>query len=263
MSNILQNYNESFISNDKDVITCYKDLLNDYISTISENNIKTLNANHSKFIIKRGIDTITHCFKILLVYSKNIEIIKTNCKKAICYYVEFIGQIGEDSNSFLQLTSKDAALFVYKKIIFDIDQDFRRTFELTNSEKTFIKKINICIDIIKNITLNTFLFDEYEKDICENYKTYSSLKNKITTILNKILKFEFDINHLETIKYFVTNLIQLIKDEVNYINTVNSFIKKLNTKDMDIEHLQKKLFDNSIINEKQHTKFVNWLFVDC
>ena len=44
-------------------------------------------------------------------------------KQAIFYYVEFIGQIGEDSQGFLQLNSKDAILFVYKKTIFDINND--------------------------------------------------------------------------------------------------------------------------------------------
>ena len=116
MSNILQNYNDNFISTEKELLNCYNEIINDYINTINDN-IKTTNNYHNKFIIKRGFNTITHCFKLLFIYSKNVDIIKNNCKKAICYYVEFIGQIGEDSNSFLQLSSKDASLFVYKKII--------------------------------------------------------------------------------------------------------------------------------------------------
>ena len=41
-----------------------------------------------------------------------------NCQKGYIYFIEFIGQISEDNHSFLQLNSKDASLFVYKKINF-------------------------------------------------------------------------------------------------------------------------------------------------
>ena len=37
-----------------------------------------------------------------------------------------MGQIGEDSHTYLQLNSKDAALFVYKKTIFELDNEYRK-----------------------------------------------------------------------------------------------------------------------------------------
>ena len=43
------------------------------------------------------------------------------CKKTLRYYIEFMGQLGEDGNTFLQLNSKDAVLFVYTKTIFEIE----------------------------------------------------------------------------------------------------------------------------------------------
>ena len=49
-----------------------------------------------------------------------------HCKKAYYYYIEFIGQISDDSHSYLQLTSKDATLFVYKKTIFEVDNMVRK-----------------------------------------------------------------------------------------------------------------------------------------
>ena len=73
--------------------------------------------NQSKyfFVLQRGIETITHIFRNLLLYTKNIELTIYHCKRAYIYYVEFIGQIGDDKNTYLQLNSKDATLFVYKK----------------------------------------------------------------------------------------------------------------------------------------------------
>ena len=72
------------------------------------------------------------------MYTKNIELAIYHSKRAYIYYVEFIGQIGDDKNSYLQLNSKDATLFVYKKTLFEINNDFRKNFELNNEDKTVL-----------------------------------------------------------------------------------------------------------------------------
>ena len=70
-----------------------------------------------------------------------------HCNKSLCFYVEFIGQIGDDNHSFLQLNSNDASLFVYKKTIFDINNEYRKNFVLTEEDKKkndiFYLSINI------------------------------------------------------------------------------------------------------------------------
>jgi hypothetical protein len=257
MSNVLQNYNDDFISNEKDIIECYNDIINDYI-IMANNNIKNTNADYNKFIIRRGVDTITHCFKLLLIYSKNIDVIKNSCKKAVCYYVEFIGQIGEDSNSFLQLSSKDATLFVYKKIIFDIDQTFRKTFELTQSEKKFIKKANMYIEILKSATITSFLLGDYGKNAYENNTDFKCVSD---VIFKKLHKYDFNDDKLEAILFFIKYMADSINDGKTFINVINSFVKKINTKHIDINCLREKLYNNDDnIDEKRHIKFVNWIF---
>ena len=62
------------------------------------------------------------------MYTKNLDLTVYHCKKAYLFYVEFIGQIGDDNNSYLQLNSKDATLFVYKKTIFEINNEYRKQF---------------------------------------------------------------------------------------------------------------------------------------
>ena len=81
-------------------------------------NVNVQNNKYYIFVIRRGLETITHCYKFLLLYTRNYELALYHCKKAYVYYVEFIGQIGYNNNSFLQLNSKDATLFVYKKNYF-------------------------------------------------------------------------------------------------------------------------------------------------
>ena len=109
--NILENYKETFDYTKKDeVIKCYIGIVKEYLK-LCGNNLVIQDNGYYLFILKRGLQTITHCFKMLFMYSKNLDIVEQNCNKGICYYVEFMGQIGEDSNSYLQLNSKDATLF--------------------------------------------------------------------------------------------------------------------------------------------------------
>ena len=86
------------------------------------------NIQYYKYVVSQGMATLGHVFLTLYLYTNNIELTIFHCQKAIYYYIEFIGQIGDDHHSFLQLNSKDAMLFVYKKTIFEIDNAYRKEF---------------------------------------------------------------------------------------------------------------------------------------
>ena len=89
---------------------------------------------------------------MMFLYTKNINLTLSHCNKALYYYIEFIGQIGEDSHSYLQLNSKDATLFIYKKTIFELNNDYRKSYVLGAKDKeileTLIKLNNICNELI-------------------------------------------------------------------------------------------------------------------
>ena len=66
-----------------------------------------------------------------------------------------MGQISEDNNSYLQLTSKDAMLFVYKKTIFDINTDFKKKEFFSSGSKKDIRKIS---NFRKNVNMVYYYF---------------------------------------------------------------------------------------------------------
>ena len=51
------------------------------------------------------------------IRTKNLELTIYHTKKAYLFYVEFIGQIREDNNSYLQLNSKDARSILLENIL--------------------------------------------------------------------------------------------------------------------------------------------------
>ena len=135
------------------------------------------------------INIIHHVFNYILFYTKNLPMTLMHSKNAYIYYIEFIEQIKNKNNLFLKLKKEDAALFVYKKTIFNINE---------NDIKS--KKKNLKIEKIYNLTklykfkIQQYLMnDEKNKNInefCNDIK--KEIKNKydndFTEFNNKLLK---------------------------------------------------------------------------
>jgi len=142
-----QNYNKKFKKNLDFYLKEYIILITEFIeyfkTFVVHNNIKKYN------IVYKGVQSINHIFLMLLLYTKNLSLTLYHCKKAFLYYVEFINQIGEEGNSYLQLNSNDAIIFIYKKSIFDINNDYRSSFVQTKSDELFLNNFNIFVHLFE------------------------------------------------------------------------------------------------------------------
>ena len=128
---------------------------------------KYIESKNSKkyYVVFKGLQSITHIFLILLLYTKNLSLTLYHCKKSFLYYVEFISQIGDEGNSYLQLNSKDAILFIYKKSIFDINNDYREKYEISEEDNGKINEIKKLSLIFCNLYIpflnNNFIISIY------------------------------------------------------------------------------------------------------
>ena len=214
-----ENFNNNFEFSQQQVCLKYISLINDYLKQCFDN-IQIHNNEYKNFIIKKGINTISYIFKFLLIYTKNLDVIIYNCQKSFVYYIEFIGQICDDNNSFLQLNSKDAALFIYKKIIFEINNDYRKNINCENNN--FINNLNIFINIHNN---NVFF-------IIDNNSLIDSIKIINTDLINfsnKVIKLfiENNDNLLKNKNISFLNFSKNFKNINNYIHTNEIFVKKI------------------------------------
>jgi len=131
MSHALQdasNYLPELESTSAEVFAKYGLLIAEYLRLAAEARRSPEGGAHYAYVLASGVRTLTHVFRVLLLYTRNMTLTWYHCQKAAYYYVEFMGQIGADTHGFLQLNTKDAALFVYKKTIFDINNECRREF---------------------------------------------------------------------------------------------------------------------------------------
>ena len=236
----------------------YNTLISGFLKYFSEN-IFIKNNDYLNYILIKGIETISHIFKFLNLYTKNLDLVVHNTLRAYIYYIEFIGQIGDDTNSnFLQLNSKDASLFVYKKTIFELNQDFKKDFTVNKSDYKDIESINTYLDMYNNLVYKTInKFASNLQDII-NYINHD-LNISMQTILNFFIDKNISSNinnRLLACKIFVNNI-----DNDNISELLELFLKKIKKYDIiDNDKLEKNLLCNKYNNTINKTKYINNIF---
>ena len=270
ISNV-ENYNKTFeFSEAKPYVLRYVELINEYMLYVVENMIIQDDA-YLLFLIRRGVETIMHCFKFLLMYTKNLELTIYQCKKALYYYIEFIGQISDVSlhHSYLQLNSKDATLFVYKKTIYDINNMYRKKFTLDDKEQQFLNSISNII-----MLFNATLFHLLQKERLKYEKKESIIHfavDKSASIIDKLFNsgnYSLIDSKTDLCLFVFQNFQTFEIDTIKYSNICEIFVKKLR-KYLDDESLgtiktriKEKINDNKSIknlNEMSPLRYVNWL----
>jgi len=253
----IDNYNKTFQDSSTTIFLKYMNIINDYLKHCLDN-IFIKNPNYYIYIIKKGITTVTNVFKILLMYTKNLELVYNNCQKSYIYYIEFIGQIGEDNNSFLQLNSKDATLFVYKKTIFEINNDIRNEFECNNTSNKLLTDVDALIQIY-NIILYKLLDNNNIIDIIKIINT------DLSCIMQKLIKIYLDKNTFNNPEYASNKINTILIFSINFkrdnlLEYLELFIKKIKKKNMfDNNKLEKYLLNDTLYNNITPIKYINLL----
>jgi hypothetical protein len=252
------NYKKVFKNTDNMVFE-YVKIMHEYLSHIMTY-MKIKDKKHYMFILKRGYDLLKNIFLTLIYYTNNLELVSFHLRKSYLYYTEFIGQIGEDSNSYLQLNSKDACLFVYKKTVYDINEEFKKMHEIDPQKKEEIKIFKKKIMLIDEIE-KMFIELKIQHEELDNLNWINKLRItmvKIMEEINKITKKEYNRDIFKKINVFLDFLKYKEYDYNKRSAFIYNFIKKIVKKDINKEILIKlPIYDNE---ELTPVKFVNKLF---
>ena len=135
-----------------DVIDKYIQVLVEYCNAVSKQKFVITSPNMFNFLIIRGLETTTHVFKYILLYTQNLDAAYHHAQKSVYYYLEFIAQVAEQRNAFLQLSSRDAITYVYKKTIYLINN-----LESKKSKSDIINTINTYMQLYKNMGENIMI----------------------------------------------------------------------------------------------------------
>jgi hypothetical protein len=267
----VDNYKTTIQNTPCEILTKITKVLIEYMRLISEKiNIK--NKQYYIFIFERGIETIIHIFSMIFYYTKNLELTFYHSQKAYYFYIEFIEQISDDTITFLQLSSRDALMFVYKKTIFEINNDIKKKcVPLTKDEQIIIDYIDINIPIYKKLiklmlTHKDFKYEnklEYINICCDKIQ-------ELTIILTRYKKKEsiyLFINLLEnknlepTISIY--QFFKLLEDF--FLKLKTQFKEKINKKENKEKKLINKIYEcssNNYINEYGTSLLIEYLFTE-
>jgi len=228
-------------------------------------NLKTTNKKYLNFIIKRGLTTLEHVHNLLFIYTKNDNLVSHHLEKAYLYYVEFVSQIGEDTNQFIKLNSKDATLFVYKKTIYDINTDYKKDMRLTANDMKFANMMKNFTEIYNDVIFNmiTLMNNNLVTNV-DKLKKYMEYNKKFEKIILNIYDIFLNNDHINFIKIMNAFMDDLIKMDVTiseYIKHLLLLTNKYNKKRVIYEDFKKKLYNpkKKLVYEKTALKYINWL----
>ena len=262
-----KNYNKEITT------TSFYESLNVYLNTGSQcieyllNSLKTKKKDYLIFIIKRGLDTISHIHNFLFIYTKNVELMRHHLEKGYLYYVEFVSQIGEDTHSYIKLNSKDASLFVYKKTIYEISNDHRKSMVLSDNDKKMALKMKSFTEIYNSILLNLIVLIKDKLVNCEKkldvYIDYRKTFQKIVlNLYNIYVKKDYKLFY-DFIKVFIYTIVKKNVSVTKYLKLLSSFTNKYLKKKTTSRNIVFKLSDIDHDKYFQMTtvKYINWLFI--
>ena len=261
----VENYKTTLNHSIKDILNKQKILIIDYIKLVTEK-IHIKNDIHHRYIIIRGLDTVSHVFNNILIYTKNLDLAFYHGQKAFYFYVEFIEQITDDTHTFLQLNSRDASMFVYKKTIYDINHEHRQKFSTENIKpmeeifdllniQTNINKALLCFFLNKYVNVN-----ENNNENKSPVPYLNSIIIKIEKIVERILHYKMHKLSHDTLLIFIEE-ISVETNSEKYIELIELFLKKLHK--LKIEHINvKEKIYSSVFSDKlkeQPEKVISWL----
>ena len=232
ISNI-DNYNSLLDETAYTIFSKLHEITIEYISHFDE--IINISKDNTCILLK-GLHCICNVFYFILLYTKNIELTYHHSKQSILYYVEFIQQIGDDNQGFLQLSSKDAVIFVYKKTIFDINTEIKKKHSLNENENVIVKFMEITIDY-----LNTFVFFVLEQDIIDKNEIISNISKVLDTVKNNNDGIYFYYKKLNII---TTALKKLMTYDVSFHDIINNVILLTKKLKCELDLNEERMIEN-------------------
>jgi len=229
------------------------------------NNLKTTNKRYLNFIINRGLTTLGHVHNLLFIYTKNDKIINHHLEKGYLYYVEFVSQIGEDTNQFIKLNSKDATLFVYKKTIYDINTEYKKNMRLTTNDMKLSNMMKYFTEIYNDVIFNmiTLMNNNLITNI-DKLNKYMEYNKKFEKIILNIYDIFLNGDYKNFIKIMNDFMEDLMKKDItisDYIKYLLLLTNKYNKKKVTYENFKKKLYNpkKNVVYKKTPLKYINWL----
>ena len=222
----------------RNIINKYMEYINNFFLLIKDNTYFK-QYSYSKYLIINGIQTANHILNMLIIYTKNIDLTFHHIERSFIYYVEFINQIMINNGS-LNLNSKDASIFIYKKILYDIDDLYKKNNNFDIEQDTRFGDLLELIGLYNNILYSYIDNSSNVNSIHFTNDVYNI--NYISSINKNFSKLNYN-RLIENMSFFI-DIINILKEKIqtdkifkiiqylsinNNVNLQNMKLIKINT----------------------------------
>jgi len=266
----VENYKSSIDVSENVLFLKYVGLIHELIECCSES-LTIKNKNYLKYIMIKGIQNTLYIYTFLLLYTNNIDLSIYHTQKSILYYIEFVGQIGEDSHNLLKLNTQDATLFIYKKTIFEVNNEHRKNFVESEETKYKIELLERYTDIYNKLVIH--MIDNHEFTNDNTSEVQKILFTKIYKIVETLIQIPLVCSHcnidvktkLDHIKELSSIIMSYNKSEFirkNFWYLIESVVKLGVRKNINTVDMKEKIMEEDIDKKLKHmsiSKIVNYL----
>lgn len=207
------NYLKTF-PNKYDALNKLSDIICEYIKIIFENK-KMTSSKYSHFVMLRGLETLINVYLILLYNTNNLDLAIYHTHRSFVFYLEFVEQITDEQHTFLQLTSRDATMYVYKKTIFDVKREISID---DTSEK------NVDFTYMNNMAQ---LFKLIGRILIHQKKENQINIEKLKFLFHKMKKNKYSLEHISKLISFLSKL----ENDCDILDEFTKFSNKITRND--------------------------------
>jgi hypothetical protein len=265
------NYKYELNHTSREIFNVYINIIHSYIKHfIIEKYTDSIYSKNRQFyyhLFNKGISTIGHIFKILLMNTKNLDFSEYYCRKSINYYIEFLHENNICHEN--EIDYNHASLFIYRNTVYNLNKNYRKinsdvldennAFILYNIERTELK-------VYKNveyfISLHQKIIDsiivEYNKEFQytkEKELLYEYIKWNMDTFIDNILSLnEEDASVLEeNYNYKLTFIIDVLHiTNITSISIINALISQVKERRTAI--INKAILIKNLLSEENKIK---------
>ena len=233
------NYYYILQHSDMDCFITYAEIMQCYISHfLNSKCVRILEKPLYAYLLEKGLSTLTHIFKLLLLYTKNLGLTEYYCKQTLEYYVEFIEQNMQEHND--KLDYNNASKFCYIKTIYKLQKQYRKTsytewneltsdllYQVEEKEAYLLKNVDRMIEmygLLLLLNIDTLAIDTLAIDTL----ALDTLALAIDTLTLALASIEYHILIL-TKDVYVPELgekLQFIIDFIHIFNRKGTFALK-------------------------------------
>lgn len=181
-------------------------------------------------------------------------------------------QLGENTNSFLKLSSKDATLFVYKKTIFEIDTEFVKhsivkhsiVKHSKSSTNTIMNNVEVLVNIYNNLLKN--VISDFDCKRTDKHSIINKIDQSLSKFSQNILNVSMNLTEAEYNEKLniLDEFYKMMSasQESNVVIYLEILARKLKTSDINYDDIYSNLLSDN--NDTKLTtltpiKYINWL----